>query len=67
MKRSRAFSERILTPLQNLIGATQALKGNLAISQMEHANIHEIDTLIDNFTLMNETLQELYESMERKN
>ena len=66
LKRSKAFSKRILTPLQNLIGATQELKGNLAISQMEHANIHEIDTLIDNFTLMSETLQELYESMERK-
>lgn len=66
IKRSKDFSNRILSPIQNLIEATKDLKGKLSITKLERSGILEIDTLIENFTTMSKTLQELYGSMERK-
>ena len=64
--RSKNFSNQILTPIQNLITATETLKGNLSMSTLEYSGIKEIDTLLENFTTMGKTLQELYTSMESK-
>jgi len=66
VERSRSFSKRILMPLSNLIKATDELKGNISVRELEHCDITEIDTLLDNFTLMSVELQGLYESMEKK-
>ncbi len=66
IKRSKDFSNRMLNPIQNLIEATKDLKGKLSIAKLERSGIFEIDTLIENFTTMSKTLQELYGSMERK-
>ncbi len=66
IKRSKDFSNRILTPIQNLIAATETLKGKLSMSTLEYSGIKEIDTLLENFTTMGQTLQELYSSMEQK-
>ncbi|MBV5278412.1 MAG: hypothetical protein J0647_05175 [Campylobacteraceae bacterium] len=66
LERSRSFSKRILTPLSSLIKATNELKGKMSIRKLEHSDIIEIDTLLDNFTSMGMELQGLYESMERK-
>jgi len=66
IKRSKDFSNRILTPIQNLIAATETLKGKLSMSVLEYSGIKEIDTLLENFTTMGQTLQELYSSMEEK-
>lgn len=66
LERSRSFSKRILTPLSSLIQATNELKGKMSIRKLEHSDIIEIDTLLDNFTSMGMELQGLYESMERK-
>ncbi len=66
IKRSKDFSYRILAPIQNLIIATDALKGRLFMPKLETSGIKEIDTLLENFTMMGQTLQELYDSMERK-
>lgn len=66
VKRSKDFSNRILTPIHNLITATETLKGQLVMSKLEYSGIQEIDTLLENFTTMGQTLQELYTSMEQK-
>jgi len=66
IKRSKDFSHRILAPIQNLITATDALKGRLFMQKLETSGIKEIDTLLENFSIMGHTLQELYDSMERK-
>lgn len=66
LERSRSFSKRILNPLSSLIKATNELKGKMSIRKLEHSDIIEIDTLLDNFTSMGMELQGLYESMERK-
>lgn len=66
IERSRSFSKRILNPLSNLIKATNELKGKISVRELEHCDITEIDTLLDNFTLMSVELQGLYESMEKK-
>lgn len=66
LKRSRDFSQRILNPLENLIKATNELKGKMSVTKMEQCGILEIDTLLDNFTQMGKELQELYSSMENK-
>jgi signal transduction histidine kinase len=64
--RSKKFSNQILTPIQNLITATETLKGDLTMSTLEYSGIKEIDTLLENFTTMGRTLQDLYTSMESK-
>lgn len=66
IKRSKDFSNRILIPIHNLIVATESLKGKLIMSKLEYSGIQEIDTLLENFTTMGQTLQELYNSMEQK-
>lgn len=66
LRRSRDFSQRILTPLENLIQATNELKGKMNVTKMEQCGILEIDTLLENFTLMSKELQGLYASMEKK-
>lgn len=66
IKRSKNFSNRILTPIHNLIIATETLQGKLVMSKLEYSGIQEIDTLLENFTTMGKTLQELYNSMEQK-
>ena len=66
LKRAQTFSNEILMPLYELIEATKILKNKLAIHTIQHSNIIEINTLLDNFTAMSHELQELYDSMERK-
>jgi len=66
INRSRNFAKLILLPLQNLIQATNALKGKMIVEKLEHCNIVEIDTLLDNFSSMGKELQELYASMDKK-
>lgn len=66
VRRARASSEQILTPLSNLIKATHDLKEKISVREIKHCNIVEIDTLLDNFALMSVELQGLYESMEKK-
>lgn len=65
-RRSSVFSEKIILPLKELIDATEELKTKLAMIDLKKSNIQEIDTLIDNFTLMGHELRSLYYEMQSK-
>lgn len=66
IRRSKQFSQTILTPIQHLVNATEELKTNLTMVKLRYSNIREIDILIDNFTLMGTELKSLYDEMQTK-
>lgn len=66
VRRSKKFAKIILNPIENLVSATNHLKRNLQIVDIQEFNINEIDILRTNFTTMGKELISLYTQMQSK-